>query len=131
MQIIDLLEGRPVYTLKGHEGLLLAIATSHDGNYFSSGGSDKQILVWKTNFTALESEDSNAEVNTNLISNQLPHFKERTMADELDEASNDVSQSHLFLKIAWFCTNLKYLFLKIYIFRIKTNCQKTKKIHQK
>lgn len=49
-KVLDLLEGRPIYTLKGHSDSVTSITFSEDGDYFASGGSDSQIFVWKTNF---------------------------------------------------------------------------------
>lgn len=50
LQILDLLEGRPIYTLKGHANGVTAITFSKDGDYFASGSSDRQLFVWKSNF---------------------------------------------------------------------------------
>lgn len=48
--MLDLLEGRPIYTLKGHCGAVTAIKFSPTGEFFASGGCDQQLLIWKTNF---------------------------------------------------------------------------------
>uniref|UniRef100_A0A672SJB8 POC1 centriolar protein homolog B n=1 Tax=Sinocyclocheilus grahami TaxID=75366 RepID=A0A672SJB8_SINGR len=53
MKILDLLEGRLIYTLHGHKGPVLAVAFSRDGDLFASGGADSQVLMWKTNFDLL------------------------------------------------------------------------------
>lgn len=45
-----MLEGRPIYTLKGHGGGITSIAFSKTGEYFTSGGADRQLLMWKSNF---------------------------------------------------------------------------------
>ena len=42
-QLLDLIEGRPVYTLRGHAGSVTAAAFNRDGDYFASGGMDKQV----------------------------------------------------------------------------------------
>ena len=47
---MDLLEGRPIYTLKGHASGITSIAFSKTGEYFASGGADRQLLMWKSNF---------------------------------------------------------------------------------
>lgn len=49
-----MLEGRLFYTLHGHQGPCTAVAFSKSGEYFASGGSDEQVLVWKTNFDQLD-----------------------------------------------------------------------------
>lgn len=66
-QIIDLLEGRPVYTLQGHDGPVRAVAASADGNYFASGGEDKQVLVWKNNFMDINCGDNESGSTENDI----------------------------------------------------------------
>ncbi|XP_078075776.1 POC1 centriolar protein homolog B isoform X5 [Mustelus asterias] len=53
LKIMDLLEGRLLYTLHGHQGPVIAVTFSRHGEYFSSGGSDSQVLVWKTNFDSI------------------------------------------------------------------------------
>ncbi|CAF1576976.1 unnamed protein product, partial [Rotaria sordida] len=50
LKIFDLLEGRLIYTLHGHQGPAMSVAFSKQGDYFASGGQDQQVLVWKTNF---------------------------------------------------------------------------------
>lgn len=51
-QVLDLLEGRPIYTLKGHANgtSVTSITFSSNGEFFASGGADRQLLMWKTNF---------------------------------------------------------------------------------
>lgn len=44
------MEGRPIYTLKGHVGEITSITFSHNGDFFASGGVDRQVLMWKSNF---------------------------------------------------------------------------------
>ena len=36
------------------QGAATAVAFSRNGEYFGSGGSDEQVLVWKTNFDKIE-----------------------------------------------------------------------------
>jgi WD40 repeat protein len=40
---MDLLEGRPIYTLQGHEGPVTSVTFSANGEYFASGGADQQV----------------------------------------------------------------------------------------
>jgi len=42
-QVMDLLEGRPIYTLQGHEGPVTSVTFSANGEYFASGGVDQQV----------------------------------------------------------------------------------------
>lgn len=57
-QILDLLEGRPIYTLKGHESGITSVTFSPNGDYFASGGMDHQLFVWKCNLDKGEHSSS-------------------------------------------------------------------------
>ncbi|KAG8317781.1 POC1 centriolar protein A [Homalodisca vitripennis] len=48
--VFDLIEGRVIYTLEGHEGPVTSVVFSSDGHLFASGGADRMVLVWKSNF---------------------------------------------------------------------------------
>ncbi|KAK1799623.1 hypothetical protein P4O66_006082, partial [Electrophorus voltai] len=50
LKVLDLVEGRLLYTLHGHQGPARCVAFSRNGDYFASGGSDEQVMVWQTNF---------------------------------------------------------------------------------
>lgn len=45
MRIVDVMEGRPLYTLEGHEGSVESVTFSDDGDYFASGGHDRLLKV--------------------------------------------------------------------------------------
>ena len=60
-QVWDLVEGRLFYTLHGHEGAANACAFSPAGDFFASGGTDQQALVWKTNFDQFTLRPESAE----------------------------------------------------------------------
>lgn len=56
LKIFDLLEGRPLFTLQGHQGPITAAAFSASGDHFASGGSDEQVsrrLKNQTNFATI------------------------------------------------------------------------------
>jgi centriolar protein POC1 len=67
-------EGHIFYTLHGHkQGPTTAAIFSPDGAYFATGGSDSQVMVWKSNFNELD--DSRREANqgkVNLIKMKQP-----------------------------------------------------------
>lgn len=42
-KILDLMEGRPAYTLLGHDDAVTATAFTSDGEHFSTGSRDKQV----------------------------------------------------------------------------------------
>ncbi|EFX70750.1 hypothetical protein DAPPUDRAFT_309308 [Daphnia pulex] len=50
LKVLDLMEGRPSYTLYGPKGAVHSVKFSPDGDYFATGGADNEILVWKANF---------------------------------------------------------------------------------
>lgn len=45
--MLDLLEGRPIYTLSLHKGAATCVAFSPSGKLFASAGADRQVAVWK------------------------------------------------------------------------------------
>lgn len=45
IRIVDVLEGRPLYTLKSHEGPVNTVAFSKCGQFFATGGSDQHVMV--------------------------------------------------------------------------------------
>ena len=61
VQVLDLREGHLFYTLHGHQSDATATCFSPNGAFFATGGADKQVLVWKTNFDrALETSTRTA-----------------------------------------------------------------------
>ncbi|PAA75880.1 hypothetical protein BOX15_Mlig012063g1 [Macrostomum lignano] len=50
LRLYDLLEGRLIYTLRGHDGAVTACSFSVCGANFASGGADQQVFLWRTNF---------------------------------------------------------------------------------
>jgi centriolar protein POC1 len=43
LKVFDLIEGRLIYTLHGHQGPTMSVAFSKQGDYFASGGQDQQV----------------------------------------------------------------------------------------
>uniref|UniRef100_A0ABM5GFG2 POC1 centriolar protein homolog B n=2 Tax=Pogona vitticeps TaxID=103695 RepID=A0ABM5GFG2_9SAUR len=74
LKIMDLLGGRLLYTLHGHEGPVLSVAFSKGGETFASGGSDAQVLLWKTNFDALEYKKLLKEHMRRIHTDEPPHL---------------------------------------------------------
>ncbi|KAJ8943876.1 hypothetical protein NQ318_019358 [Aromia moschata] len=50
LRIVDVMEGRPLYTLTGHKGAVNTCKFSVNGDFFASGGADQSVSFWKTNF---------------------------------------------------------------------------------
>lgn len=62
-----MLEGRPIYTLKGHANgtSVTSVTFSSNGEFFASGGTDHQLLMWKTNF---DKDDIARKISRHLVS---------------------------------------------------------------
>jgi len=56
LKIWDLRQGHILYTLYGHEGASTSAAFSPCGDYFTTGGSDSVVMVWKSNLEEQEQE---------------------------------------------------------------------------
>lgn len=50
LRIVDVMEGRPLYTLSAHEKPVECVAFSKDGYYFASGSQDKLVQVELSNY---------------------------------------------------------------------------------
>lgn len=51
VKIWDVKEGHLFYTLHGHKnGPTTTAVFSPSGDFFATGGSDSQVMVWKSNF---------------------------------------------------------------------------------
>lgn len=82
-QVLDLLEGRPIYTLKGHATAVTSVTFSSDGQFFASGGADRQLLIWKTNF---DRDDIARKIPRYLVS---PRKAESGIDQSEDELAKD------------------------------------------
>ena len=60
VKIWDLRKGEPLFSLYGHTGATHCVKFSDKGDYFSSGGIDKMLLVWKSGFTESKTEEKKA-----------------------------------------------------------------------
>lgn len=86
---MDILEGRPIYTLKGHTGGISSVSFSSDGKYFASGGRDKELLIWESNLEQHDTRRSQikrSSVETEEIEKELKSLQfgdETECSDEL------------------------------------------------
>lgn len=72
VQILDLLEGRPIYTLSIHKGAATCAAFSPSGKLLASAGADKQVAVWKIDSEAQMTPLSAARAPKNALSPRSP-----------------------------------------------------------
>lgn len=56
VKVWDLRQGHILYTLYGHEGSGNSVSFSPSGDYFSSGGDDSVVMIWKSNLNQFEQE---------------------------------------------------------------------------
>ncbi|EDW32626.1 GL25362 [Drosophila persimilis] len=61
IRVLDLLEGRPIYTLTGHTAAVNAVGFSQDGEKFATGGNDRQLLVWQSNLHTYDASQFEAK----------------------------------------------------------------------
>ena len=57
VNIIDIMESVVIFTLQGHQGAVNTVKFFDDGHQFATGGADKLILTWKSNFDLELPED--------------------------------------------------------------------------
>jgi len=57
-----LLESRAVFTMEGHREN--ALACSKNGEYFASGGYDRQLLVWQSQENTEREEENRCDEET-------------------------------------------------------------------
>jgi len=72
VKIWDLRKGEALFSLHGHSGAANTVSFSHSGDYFATGGDDKLVLLWKSNFCVSDSTKSKA----------IPK-KKRTVGDKI------------------------------------------------
>ncbi|XP_021565686.1 POC1 centriolar protein homolog B-like [Carlito syrichta] len=74
LKILDLLEGRLIYTLQGHMGPVFTVSFSKGGELFASGGTDTQVLLWRTNFDEFHYKDLHKRNLKRLHFDSPPHL---------------------------------------------------------
>jgi centriolar protein POC1 len=64
VKVWDIKEGHLFYTLHGHKnGPTTSAIFSPNGEFFATGGSDSQVMVWKSNFDVPEGEENDVEAS--------------------------------------------------------------------
>ncbi|UXI22744.1 Uncharacterized protein NH340_JMT08687 [Sarcoptes scabiei] len=72
-KIIDVFEGRTLFTLKAHTGPVNCVSFSSDGKYFASAGQDHVVLLWRSN---------------------LPNKKDDKFVEDCDSIDVDVNEKN-------------------------------------
>lgn len=85
LKVWDLKMGQILYTLYGHEGPATCINFSKCGDFFSSGGSDAILMVWKSNVKNMDEE------NESLTKSEMSRLKSNTK--RVDDYENKVGYS--------------------------------------
>lgn len=80
--------------MKGHVGDVTSITFSQDGDFFASGGIDRQILMWKSNFCK---DDKPSKITRQLISSsskqEFDNINKKSFANN-DKQKEDVQEEH-------------------------------------
>ncbi|KAJ0179537.1 hypothetical protein K1T71_005249 [Dendrolimus kikuchii] len=111
MKILDLLEGHPIYTLSGHSGPINTVNFSASGDSFASGGEDKLVFIWRTNFTQLGSEiKENVPLNPSTIPKSIPQASKLTSSTGKNQGSpRTVASAYTGTRIWYLCYHsIKY-----------------------
>ena len=93
IKIWELKQGRLGWTVFGHEGPVRTVQFNRDGDYFATGGDDKLVMIWMSNFDR-ELNQAGRGVQTN--------FKEKANGDGLqplfksNKLSADLSSENTF-----------------------------------
>jgi centriolar protein POC1 len=69
VKIWDVKEGHLFYTLHGHKnGPTTTAVFSPTGDFFATGGSDSQVMVWKSNFDTSNSAEYENDIDAGTTS---------------------------------------------------------------
>jgi centriolar protein POC1 len=61
IKILDLVEGRPIYTLHGPREALYAVGFSKDGALLATAGKDKELLIWEPSLVPYDGDEAEKE----------------------------------------------------------------------
>ncbi|TNM88704.1 hypothetical protein fugu_004958 [Takifugu bimaculatus] len=91
MKILDLVEGKLLYTLHGHKSPVNCVTFSRTEDFFASGGSDKQVLVWKSNF---DSESSDPVSVQHQVSSKVHNMPSRAASSTAQDTFSTAPSVH-------------------------------------
>ena len=98
VKIWDLRKGKALYSLYSHSGSVNSVDFSFAGDYFATGGDDKNLLLWKSNF--FESKTREAEMirpKVKVTGDKVVKFESKVekLAEEAPQASPRISRERL------------------------------------
>lgn len=76
IKILDLVEGRPIFTLYGPRTGVLATAFSHDGKLFATGGKDMELLIWEPTLISYSEDEIMQEHRKSDVTNSSSKTKD-------------------------------------------------------
>lgn len=86
VKIWDLRKGAALYSLFGHSGGVNSVKFSQAGDFFCTGGEDKSILVWKSNFFESQTTEQIAILaKKKVIKNQVVQFSNKAIPETAEE----------------------------------------------
>jgi WD40 repeat protein len=91
IKILDLVEGRPIFTLYGPRTGVLATAFSQDGKLFATGGKDMELLIWEPVLIPYSEEELMQDYKENSVpaSTSKPmHSSSKIIEDTLSKTAS-------------------------------------------
>lgn len=83
VKIWDLRKGKTLYTLYSHTGSVNAVDFSFAGDYFATGGDDKNLLLWKTNFYDSHTrENEMIAPKTKVVNDRVVKFASKVQTED-------------------------------------------------
>jgi centriolar protein POC1 len=97
IKIWELKQGRLGWTVFGHEGNVRTLEFNEKGDYFATGGDDKLVMIWSSNFDRdLNNSGRGDETNFKEKANGTglqPLFKSNKLSSGLPESSSFAAQN--------------------------------------
>ena len=95
-KILDLIEGRPIFTLYGPRDGLCAVAFKSNGSLFATGGKDKELHIWEPVLIPHEEEEDseNTKASGSGSRNEKENEQDTSEYDTVDSGSSMNSSSN-------------------------------------
>jgi len=93
IKILDVVEGRPIFTLYGPSTGLHAVSCSQQGDLFATGGKDKDLLIWQP--TLIPYFEQEVNVTLKASESDLKRNRDRDNRTPTARASTSGTKSNL------------------------------------